>query len=92
LGETLIRSTESQAGCIGYAEFLDKWDDPAFKKKLKPIIDFVDGLTPSCKYRWRRLELFSMELKGLRAECQRLLKIEVDDSSPGRSSERAARP
>ncbi len=80
LGEVLAVSKNGEFHCMGYADFLDKWDDAVFKKKLKPMIDFVDGLTPTYAHRWQRLELLSAALEDLRAECRSLLEIETNSA------------
>jgi len=75
LGEILVIAKDGETRCMSYAEFLDRWDDPQFKKRLGPIVEFLDGLNPDHECRWRRLLLLSEALAELEAECRKLLSV-----------------
>ncbi len=75
LGEIVAVGGGNENICMGYAQFLDEYDKPEFKNRLKPLINVLDGLRPEDQHRWRRLELFRDALKEVSAECRRLLNI-----------------
>jgi hypothetical protein len=75
LGEIVAISQDGDPRCMRYAEFLDKYEDVTFGKRLTPMIKFIDGISPDHHWRWKRLDLLSVELDKFDAECRRLLKI-----------------
>lgn len=76
LGEAVIASENGELRCLRYSEFLAKWPDAAFKRSLRPMTDFVDGLQPTNTHRWKRLELMAGALNELHNECDRLLRMD----------------
>ena len=75
IGENMTIYDNNDYKCMGYAEFVERWDDKKFQEKFKSLIRLIDGLSRSNQHRWRRLELSLESLKKLRSECERLLEI-----------------
>lgn len=82
LGEVLAVAQDDAARCMGYAAFLDRWDDPAFQARLAPMIALLDGLTPDHQHRWQRLRLFATGLDDISAQCRQLLDLSDGETPP----------
>ena len=77
-----VVAQDDAARCMGYAAFLDRWDDPAFQARLAPMIALLDGLTPDHQHRWQRLRLFATGLDDISAQCRQLLDLSDGETPP----------
>ena len=57
-----------------YAEFLDKWSDPEFRRRFDPLTRFLERLEKEDP-RWTRLVLMKKALNALQSKCEELLGI-----------------
>jgi hypothetical protein len=74
IGEAMIVGEGDVAHCIGFSEFLKKWqDDDAFKSQFAPLKEMLDGLEPNTKARWQRFEMMQKALGKLEGECKLIL-------------------
>jgi hypothetical protein len=74
IGEAMISGEGDSAHCIGFSEFVPKWqNDDAFKSQFAPLARVVDGLEPDTP-RWRRFELMQKALAQVEQECERILR------------------
>jgi hypothetical protein len=73
IGESCVVGQGAQEGCIGYASFLDRWEDPAFRTRIAPLLALLSGLSPETKHRWERLSLLRDALNKVDTACAAVL-------------------
>ena len=72
IGEAFYVSDGTNLRAMRYTEFLEKWRDHEFQCRFKPLTRFLEGLEPSNKLPWQRLELMKGRLHDLQLECEQL--------------------
>lgn len=82
IGEAMIVGDGEEARCMRAAAFVAAWRDETFRATLAPLTQFLEGVSPETRFRWRRLELMTAALEALDEECvQRLSPAEPDTAA-----------
>lgn len=68
MGEALIVERGPEPTCMRLAEFLDQWNEDAFRNRFAPLVALLTGLQPNSK-RWLRLERAFDALRVLEQAC-----------------------
>jgi hypothetical protein len=76
IGAAMCVTENGERGCLSYAAFLEKKDDPPLQNLLKPLRSFLEALTPdSC--RGKRLLLMHEELAEAREQWKKKLRQDI---------------
>lgn len=79
MGEVMIVTDRlSHGGCLRYSEFVERWMNRNTPVNLAftPLQEFLTGVSPSRKIRWRRLQDLLTELRTLRSVVVDILERE----------------